>query len=63
MNTLKRLLSRHPGADTVTLRIPYSPETGSVTSAQLPNGVQYSQRLESEIAHLFGTAALAVIEL
>ncbi|MEO6458029.1 MAG: PHP domain-containing protein [Chloroflexia bacterium] len=63
MNTLKRLLSQHPGADTVSLRIPYSPDTGSVTSAQLPYGVQYSHSLESEIAHLFGPAALAVIEL
>jgi len=63
MNALKRLLSHHPGADTVMLRIPYSPDTGSVTSAQLPYGVQYSHRLESEIAHLFGPAALAVIKI
>lgn len=63
MNALKRLLSHHPGADTVTLRIPYSPETGSVTSAQLPYGVEYSQRLESEITRLFGPAALAVIKI
>jgi DNA polymerase III subunit alpha len=63
MNSLKRLLAQHPGPDVVTLRIPYSPETGSVTSAQLPYGVQYSRHLESEITRLFGPASLAVIQL
>ena len=31
MIALDRLLKAHQGPDTVTLRIPYSPETGAVT--------------------------------
>ncbi len=63
MLALHRLLKRHPGPDPVTLRIPYSPETGHLTSARLPEGVSYSPRLEDEICDLLGPDALAVIRL
>ena len=63
MINLDRLLKAHPGRDTVTLRIPYSPETGAVTSAQLPRGVRYNSRLEEGIRSLLGPDALALIKL
>ena len=63
MIALKRLLRAHPGPDTVTLRVPYSPETGDVTSAKLPWGVRYESGLETDIRALFGPEALALIKL
>lgn len=63
MIALNNLLAAHPGSDTVVLRIPYSPETGAVTSAQLPRGVRYSGRLEEGVRGLLGPDALAVIKL
>jgi DNA polymerase III alpha subunit len=63
MIKLKKVLAAHPGPDVVTLRIPYSPETGAVTSAQLPRGVRYSDVLESEMRELLGSDALAIIKL
>jgi hypothetical protein len=63
MIALNRLLRSRPGPDTVTLRIPYSPESGAVTSAQLPRGVRYTPRLEDEVRELLGPDALALIRL
>jgi hypothetical protein len=63
MLALDKLLKARPGPDTVTLRIPYSPETGAVTSAQLPRGVRYSPGLEADIRGLLGPDALALIKL
>lgn len=63
MIKLDRLLKGHRGPDTVILRIPYSPETGSYTKAQLPRGVRYSSVLEMEIRDLLGPDALALIKL
>lgn len=63
MIALNRLLRSRPGPDTVTLRIPYSPESGAVTSAQLPRGVRYSPRLEDEVRELLGPDTLALIKL
>ncbi len=63
MIALDRLFKAHQGPDTVTLRIPYSPETGAVTSAQLPRGVRYSSALEAKIRKLLGPDALALIKL
>jgi hypothetical protein len=63
MIRLDRLLKAHVGPDTVILRIPYSPETGSYTKAQLPRGVRYNSVLEMEIRDLLGPDALALIKL
>ncbi|MBF6614032.1 MAG: PHP domain-containing protein [Chloroflexi bacterium] len=63
MIDLSKALAAHPGTDAVTLRIPYSPETGSITSAQLPQGVSYNALLEGEIRDLLGPDALAIIKL
>lgn len=63
MIALKRLLRAHPGPDNVTLRVPYSPETGGVTSAKLPWGVRYNSGLETDIRDLLGPEALALIKL
>jgi DNA polymerase III subunit alpha len=63
MIALKKLLESHPGPDTVTLRIPYSPETGAVTTARLPRGVRYTSSLEEGIRGLLGAEALALIKL
>jgi hypothetical protein len=63
MISLKRVLEKYPGPDKVTLRIPYSPESGAVTSAQLPRGVRYSSLLEEDIRGLLGPEALALIKL
>jgi DNA polymerase-3 subunit alpha len=63
MIALHNLLLRHPGPDEVKLRIPYSPQTGHMTSAQLPRGVSYNHILEAEIQALLGMDALAVIKL
>jgi hypothetical protein len=63
MIALKELLYEQPGPDTVTLRIPYSPETGHHTKAQLPRGVAYSAVLEADIVRLLGPDAVAVIKL
>lgn len=63
MIALKEILHEHPGPDLVTLRIPYSPETGHVTSAQLPRGAGYSTLLEADVVRLLGTDAIAVIRL
>ena len=63
MITLKGILQEHPGTDVVTLRIPFSPEPGHLTTAQLPRGVSYSAVLEAEVVRLLGTEAIAVIRL
>jgi hypothetical protein len=63
MIVLDKLLKAHQGPDMVILRIPYSPETGAVTSAQLPRGVRYSAALEGKIRELLGPDALALIKL
>ncbi len=63
MIALNKVLAAHPGPDGVMLRIPYSPETGSITSAQLPRGVSYNTLLEGEIRDLLGPDALAIIKL
>jgi DNA polymerase-3 subunit alpha len=63
MITLNRLLEQHPGDDVVVLRIPYLPEIGAVTTAQLPRRVRYSQNLEARIRNLLGYDALATIKL
>jgi DNA polymerase III alpha subunit len=63
MSDLNGLLRRHPGNDVVRLRIPYSPETGAVTSAMLPWGVRMSGQLEAQIRGLLGPDALAVIRM
>jgi hypothetical protein len=63
MSDLNGLLRKHPGNDVVRLRIPYSPETGAVTSAVLPWGVRMSGQLEAQIRGLLGPDALAVIRM
>jgi DNA polymerase-3 subunit alpha len=63
MISLNSILSEHPGSDTVTLRIPYSPEPGAVTIGHLPRGARYSSHLESKLRGLLGPDALAVIKL
>ncbi|HEX8598720.1 MAG TPA: PHP domain-containing protein [Chloroflexia bacterium] len=63
MIALKEILHEHPGTDAVTLRIPYAPETGHLTTAQLPRGVGYSTVLEAEVVRLLGTDAIEVIRL
>jgi hypothetical protein len=63
MISLKGILQEHPGTDVVTLRIPFSPEPGHLTTAQLPRGVSYSAVLEAEVVRLLGTEAIAVIRL
>ncbi len=63
MLSLNDILSEHPGSDTVTLRIPYSPEPGAVTMGNLPRGARYSSHLESKLRGLLGPDALAVIKL
>jgi hypothetical protein len=63
MIALKEILHEHPGTDAVTLRIPYAPEPGHLTTAQLPRGVAYSTVLEAEVVRLLGTDAIAVIRL
>ncbi|HVG00705.1 MAG TPA: OB-fold nucleic acid binding domain-containing protein, partial [Chloroflexia bacterium] len=63
MIALKEILHEHPGTDVVTLRIPYSPEPGHLTTAQLPRGVAYSTVLEAEVVRLLGTEAIGVIRL
>jgi hypothetical protein len=63
MIALKEILQEHPGTDVVTLRIPYSPEPGHLTTAQLPRGVAYSTVLEAEVVRLLGTEAIGVIRL
>ncbi|MDQ3707340.1 MAG: hypothetical protein M3437_19365 [Chloroflexota bacterium] len=63
MIALKEILHEHPGSDAVTLRIPYAPEPGHLTTAQLPRGVGYSTVLEAEVVRLLGTEAIAVIRL
>lgn len=63
MIALKEILREHPGTDAVTLRIPYSPLPGHLTTAQLPRGVSYSTVLEAEVVRLLGTEAIAVIRL
>lgn len=63
MIALKRLLETHPGPDIVSLRIPYSLDTGATTSARLSVGVEYNAVLAQEIADLLGPQALAVIKL
>lgn len=63
MIALKELLSEHPGPDPVTLRIPYNPESGAVTTAQLPRGVAYSTLLEAQIVGLLSHEAVQVSRL
>jgi hypothetical protein len=63
MIALKEILHEHPGTDAVTLRIPYAPEPGHLTTAQLPRGVGYSTVLEAEVVRLLGTDAIAVTDL
>jgi hypothetical protein len=63
MIALKEILQEHPGTDVVTLRIPYSPEPGHLTTAQLPRGVAYSTVLEAEVVRLLGKEAIGVIRL
>lgn len=63
MIALKQLLQEHTGPDTITLRLPYIPETGTYTSAQLPRGVLYSALLEADVVRLLGRDAMAVIKL
>ncbi|HKP53559.1 MAG TPA: PHP domain-containing protein [Chloroflexia bacterium] len=63
MISLNSILSEHPGSDSVTLRIPYSPEPGAVTIGHLPRGARYSSHLESKLHGLLGPDALAVIKL
>ncbi|MDQ5826768.1 MAG: PHP domain-containing protein [Chloroflexota bacterium] len=63
MIALKEILHEHPGSDAVTLRIPYAPEPGYLTTAQLPRGVAYNTVLEAEVVRLLGTEAIAVIRL
>jgi DNA polymerase III subunit alpha len=63
MISLHNLLAEHPGSDSVTIRVPYSPEHGRWTSARLPWGVSYNPQLDSRIRHLLGDDSLAVIKL
>jgi DNA polymerase III alpha subunit len=63
MIALNNLLNSHPGPDSVTIRVQYSPETGKWTSARLPGGVRFSAALEQSIRRLLGEDALAVIKL
>jgi hypothetical protein len=63
MIALNGLLNAHPGPDSVTIRVQYSPETGKWTSARLPGGVRFSHALEQSIRRLLGDDALAVIRL
>jgi|GEM_PF-5992873 len=63
MIALNRLLEQHPGDDVVVLRIPYLPEIGAVTTAQLPRRVRHSPNLEARIRKLLGYDALATIKL
>lgn len=63
MIALKELLSEHPGPDPVTLRIPYNPDNGAVTTAQLPHGVAYSTLLEAQIVSLLSPQAVEVSKL
>jgi DNA polymerase-3 subunit alpha len=63
MIALNALLNAHPGPDSVTLRVQYSPETGKWTSARLPAGVRFTPLLENSIRRLLGDDALAVIKL
>jgi hypothetical protein len=63
MIALNSLLGSHPGPDSVTIRVQYSPETGKWTSARLPGGVRFSPALEQSIRRLLGDDALAVIKL
>jgi hypothetical protein len=63
MISLHNLLAEHPGSDSVTIRVPYSPEHGKWTSARLPWGVSYNPQLDSRIRHLLGDDSLAVIKL
>ncbi len=63
MIALNKLLKTHPGPDSVTLRIPYSPQTGDVTTAQFPHGVRYTPDLEAGVRDILGPDALAVIKL
>jgi DNA polymerase-3 subunit alpha len=63
MIALNSLLGSHPGPDSVTIRVQYSPETGKWTSARLPGGVRFGYALEQSIRRLLGEDALAVIKL
>ena len=63
MIALKEILQEHPGNDEVTLRIPYSPEPGHLTTAQLPRGVSYGTVLEAEVVRLLGKDAIGVQRL
>jgi DNA polymerase III alpha subunit len=63
MIALNSLLNAHPGPDSVTIRVQYSPEMGKWTSARLPGGVRFSHALEQSIRRLLGDGALAVIRL
>jgi len=63
MIALERLLRAHPGPDTVSLRVQYSPEMVDMTSAKLPWGVRYDSGLEAGIRDLLGPEALALIKL
>jgi hypothetical protein len=63
MIALNSLLNAHPGPDSVTIRVQYSPETGKWTSARLTGGVRFSHALEQSIRRLLGDDALAVIRL
>jgi len=63
MISLNNLLMQHPGPDTVTLRIPYSPRPGDVTIGHLPRGARYNPHLEAKLRDLLGPDALAVIKL
>jgi DNA polymerase III alpha subunit len=58
---LKRLLEEYPGADTVTIRVPYI--RGKWTTASLSWGVSYSHQLEARIRRLLGDDSIAVIQL
>lgn len=60
MIALKEVLAEHPGSDIVLLRIPYNPETGALTTAQLPRGVAYSTLLEAQVVRLLGPDAMKV---
>ena len=63
MIALNSLLASHPGPDSVTIRVQYSPETGRWTSARLSGGVRFSPALEQSIRRLLGDDALAIIKL
>jgi DNA polymerase-3 subunit alpha len=63
MIALNRLLEQHPGDDVVVLRIPYLPEAGAVTTAQLSRRVRNTPALETRIRNLLGYDSLATIRL